>query len=47
MISILLFGESVSFLSIAGMSLIVAAGVWASISTKREEERQKAAAGAA
>ena len=45
-ISILLFGESVSLLSIAGMSLIIAAGVWASISTKREEARQKAAAGA-
>lgn len=41
-ISMILFGESVTVTTLAGMSLIIAAGVAATITTKRSEARAKA-----
>ena len=41
-ISFLLFGETVTTTALVGMSLIVAAGMTASVTTKREEAAQKA-----
>ncbi len=41
-LSFVLFGESVSATALVGMSLIIAAGMTASITTKRQEAAQKA-----
>ena len=47
LISFLLFDETVTTTALAGMSLIIAAGMTASVTTKREEAAQKAKEAAA